>query len=44
MAAVTVGWALAQDPYVLPGQLTLDQAAASHATLLALVVCVGSGS
>jgi len=43
VAAVTVGWALAQDPYVLPGQLTLDQAAASHATLLALVVCVGLG-
>jgi cytochrome d ubiquinol oxidase subunit II len=43
VGAVTVGWALAQDPYVLPGQLTLDQAAASHATLLALVVSVGIG-
>ena len=43
VSAVTVGWALAQDPYVLPGQLTLDQAAASHATLLSLVVSVGVG-
>ena len=38
VAAVTVGWALAQDPYVLPGELTLEQAAASDATLTALVV------
>ena len=26
MAAVTVGWALAQDPYLLPGELTLEEA------------------
>ena len=43
VGAVTVGWALAQDPYVLPNDLTLDQAAASDATLLALVVSVGVG-
>jgi cytochrome d ubiquinol oxidase subunit II len=43
VAAVTVGWALAQDPYVLPNDLTLDQAAASDATLRALVVSVGVG-
>jgi len=41
VAAMTVGWALAQDPYVLPGELTLDQAAASDATLTALVLGVG---
>jgi cytochrome d ubiquinol oxidase subunit II len=40
VAAVMVGWALAQDPYVLPGELTLDEAAASDATLTALVVSV----
>ncbi|MDA0169758.1 cytochrome d ubiquinol oxidase subunit II [Solirubrobacter taibaiensis] len=43
VAAMTVGWALAQDPYVLPGQLTLDEAAASDTTLIALVVSVGLG-
>src|SRR4051812_19293286 len=43
VAAMTVGWALAQDPYVLPGQLTLDQAAASDATLTALVIGVAVG-
>jgi cytochrome bd ubiquinol oxidase subunit II len=40
---VTVGWALAQDPYVLPGALTLEEAAASDTTLTALVVSVGLG-
>ena len=40
VAAIMVGWALAQDPYLLPGQLTLEQGAASDATLTALVVSV----
>jgi cytochrome d ubiquinol oxidase subunit II len=40
VAAVTVGWALAQDPYLLPGELTLEQGAAPDATLTALVVGV----
>jgi cytochrome d ubiquinol oxidase subunit II len=43
VAAMTVGWALAQDPYVLPPELTLDEAAASDATLTALVISVGLG-
>ncbi len=43
VAAVTVGWALAQQPYLLPDDLTLDEAAASDATLLSLVVAVGAG-
>ena len=43
VAAMTVGWALAQDPYLLPGELTLDDAAASDATLTALVISVGLG-
>jgi cytochrome bd ubiquinol oxidase subunit II len=43
VAAVTVGWALAQDPYLLPGELTLEDGAASDATLTALVLGVGAG-
>jgi cytochrome bd ubiquinol oxidase subunit II len=43
VAAVTVGWVLAQDPYLLPDELTLDQAAASDATLTALVISVAAG-
>lgn len=43
VGAMTVGWALAQDPYILPGQLTLDDAAASDTTLTALVISVGLG-
>jgi cytochrome d ubiquinol oxidase subunit II len=44
VAAMTVGWALAQDPYLLPGELTLEDGAASDATLTALVIGVGIGS
>ena len=43
VAAIIVGWVLAQDPYVLPPRLTLDQAAASEATLVAVVIAVGIG-
>jgi cytochrome d ubiquinol oxidase subunit II len=43
VAAIVVGWALAQDPYLLPGELTLEEGAASDATLTALVVAVGIG-
>ncbi|MEA2444096.1 MAG: cytochrome bd ubiquinol oxidase subunit [Thermoleophilales bacterium] len=42
VAAVIVGWALAQLPTVLPG-LTVRQAAAPHDTLVALVVVVLAG-
>ena len=44
VTAVTVGWALAQDPYLLPGEMTVDQAAAGDATLTALVGGVAVGS
>jgi cytochrome d ubiquinol oxidase subunit II len=44
VAAVTVGWVFAQDPYLLPPELTLDEAAAGEATLQALVIGVGLGS
>ena len=40
VAAIMVGWALAQNPDLLPGQLTLDQGAADDAVLTALVVSV----
>jgi cytochrome d ubiquinol oxidase subunit II len=43
VAAITVGWVLAQEPYLLPDELTLDQAAASDATLTALVISVFAG-
>ena len=43
VGAVTVGWALAQDPYLLPGELTLDAGAASDTVLAALVTSVGIG-
>jgi cytochrome d ubiquinol oxidase subunit II len=43
VTCITVGWALAQDPYLLPPELTLDEAAASDATLSAVVIAVGLG-
>src|SRR5438132_7423583 len=43
VAALVAGWAVAQRPYVLPGRLTLHQAAASHATLVAPPVSAAVG-
>jgi cytochrome bd ubiquinol oxidase subunit II len=43
VACIVVGWAFAQSPDLLPGALTLDQAAAPHATLVALVISVAVG-
>jgi len=42
VAAIVAGWALAQQPRLLPG-LTVDQAAAPHGTLIAVVVAVAAG-
>ena len=42
VAAVVAGWALAQNPVFLPG-LTVEQAAASHDTLVAVIVAVVAG-
>jgi cytochrome bd ubiquinol oxidase subunit II len=42
VAAVIAGWALAQEPLILPG-LTISQAAAPHDTLVAIVVAVLAG-
>ena len=44
VAAVIVGWAIAQSPYLLPGELTIDEAAAPDATLVATLVSIGVGA
>jgi cytochrome bd ubiquinol oxidase subunit II len=44
VVAVLVGWAVAQSPDVLPGQLTLSAAAAGDATLRSLFVALGIGA
>ena len=43
VTAIVAGWALAQQPQFLPG-LTIDQAAAPHDTLVAIVAVVGGGT
>jgi cytochrome bd ubiquinol oxidase subunit II len=43
VACVAVGWAFAQGPDLLPGELTLDEAAASDATLTAVLIAVAFG-
>ena len=43
VAAIVVGWLVAQKPYILPPDLTLDEAKASDATLSAIVIGVGAG-
>jgi cytochrome d ubiquinol oxidase subunit II len=43
VAAIIAGWALAQRPEFLPG-LTIEQAAAGRATLIAVIVCVAMGA
>jgi cytochrome d ubiquinol oxidase subunit II len=42
VAAIVAGWALAQSPTLLPG-LTVQQAAAPHDTLVAVIVAVVAG-
>jgi len=42
VTAIIAGWALAQQPSVLPG-LTLDEAAAGHSTLVAIAVAAVIG-
>jgi cytochrome d ubiquinol oxidase subunit II len=43
VAAVVVGWAVAQTPRFLPG-MTVTQAAAGRSTLVALIIAVACGS
>ena len=42
VTAIIAGWALAQQPFLLPG-LTLEEAAAGHSTLVAIAVAAGIG-
>ena len=44
VVAIIVGWALAQHPYFLPGQLTLEQAAAPDAVLRVVVISMAVGA
>jgi cytochrome bd ubiquinol oxidase subunit II len=43
VGCVTVGWAVAQSPDLLPKQLTLHQAAAGDATLVAVLISAAVG-
>jgi cytochrome d ubiquinol oxidase subunit II len=43
VAAVVAGWALAQEPYLLPPSLTVDQAAAPDTTLATMLGCAVVG-
>jgi cytochrome d ubiquinol oxidase subunit II len=38
VAAIIAGWAFAQRPYLLPPELTVDEAASPHAALISIVV------
>jgi cytochrome d ubiquinol oxidase subunit II len=42
VGAIVAGWGLAQNPEILPG-LTVHEAAAAHATLVALLVSIAGG-
>ncbi|MFL5957893.1 MAG: cytochrome d ubiquinol oxidase subunit II, partial [Solirubrobacterales bacterium] len=41
VASVVWAWGVAQHPYMLPKTLTVDQAAASNDTMVALLVIFG---
>jgi cytochrome d ubiquinol oxidase subunit II len=43
VAAIVAGWAAAQEPYLLPPGLTVTEAAAPDATLVALLIACGAG-
>ena len=43
VGAIVAGWAFAQEPYMLPPGLTLEQAAAPDATLAALLIAATVG-
>ena len=44
VTAVVAGWALAQRPYLLPPELTLERAAAPDTTLAAVLIGMGIGA
>ena len=43
VGAIVAGWALAQEPYLLPPSLTVEEAAAPDATLVALLISAAVG-
>jgi cytochrome bd ubiquinol oxidase subunit II len=43
VGAIVAGWALAQEPYLLPPGLTVEEAAAPDATLTALLIAAAIG-
>jgi cytochrome bd ubiquinol oxidase subunit II len=43
VAAIVAGWAAAQEPYLLPPDLTVTEAAAPDSTLVALLIACGAG-
>ncbi len=43
VGAIVAGWALAQEPYLLPPGLTVEEAAASDASLAALLIAAALG-
>ena len=43
VVAIVVGWALAQDPYLLPGELTLEQARGRRRDAEATMIVVAAG-
>ncbi len=43
VGALVAGWAAAQEPYLLPPDLTVERAAASDPTLIALLVSTALG-
>ena len=44
VSAILIGWAVAQYPYVLPPELTIEAAAGGRATLTAMLVALAVGS
>ena len=44
VAAVIAGWAIAQSPELLPGEMTVEQAAAGDDTLIAVIVATVAGA
>jgi len=43
VAAIVWGWVIGQQPGFLPGELTVDQAAAPDVTLIAVIIATGIG-
>ena len=44
MTAILVGWAVAQYPYVLVPEVTIEEAAVGRSTLVAMLVALGAGA